>query len=29
MVEIKSFEERINDLVSLGKSNNNILTFEQ
>ena len=29
MVEIKSFEERIKDLVELGKKNNNILTFEQ
>ena len=29
MVEIKSFEDRKNDLVELGKKNNNILTFEQ
>lgn len=29
MVEIKSFEERVNDLVELGKKNNNVLTFEQ
>ncbi len=29
MVEIKSFEDRIKDLVELGKKNNNILTFEQ
>ena len=29
MVEIKSFEDRKKDLVELGKSNNNILTFEQ
>ena len=29
MVEIKSFEDRKNDLVALGKKNNNILTFEQ
>ncbi len=29
MVEIKSFEERINDLVKIGKENNNVLTFEQ
>ncbi|MDE5889100.1 MAG: RNA polymerase sigma factor RpoD [Bacilli bacterium] len=29
MVEIKSFEDRIKDLVELGKKNNNLLTFEQ
>jgi len=29
MVEIKSFEERVQSLVDLGKKNNNILTFEQ
>ncbi len=29
MVEIKSFEERVNDLVKLGKENGNILSFEQ
>lgn len=29
MVEIKSFEERVNDLVKLGKDNGNVLTFEQ
>ncbi len=29
MIEIKSFESRINDLVELGKKNNNVLSFEQ
>lgn len=29
MVEIKSFNDRVKDLVELGKKNNNILTFEQ
>ncbi len=29
MVEIKSFEERKQDLIDLGKKNDNILTFEQ
>ncbi len=29
MVEIKSFEERIQSLIELGKKNNSILTFEQ
>ena len=29
MKEIKSFEDRVNDLIELGKKNNNILTFEQ
>ena len=29
MVEIKSFEERKEELIALGKKNNNILTFEQ
>lgn len=29
MVEIKSFEDRIKELVEVGKKNNNILTFEQ
>lgn len=29
MVEIKSFEDRIKDLVELGKKNDNILSFEQ
>lgn len=29
MVEIKSFDERINDLVELGKKNDNLLSFEQ
>lgn len=29
MVEIKSFEDRVKDLVELGKKNKNILTFEQ
>lgn len=29
MVEIKSFEDRVKDLVELGKKNKNVLTFEQ
>jgi len=29
MVEIKSFDDRVKDLVALGKKNKNILTFEQ
>lgn len=29
MVEIKSFDDRIKDLVKIGKENNNVLTFEQ
>jgi RNA polymerase primary sigma factor len=29
MVEIKSFEERKEDLIALGKKNENVLTFEQ
>lgn len=29
MIEIKTFDDRINDLVELGKKNNNVLTFEQ
>lgn len=29
MVEIKSFDDRIKDLVKLGKENGNVLTFEQ
>ena len=29
MVEIKSFEERKQDLIALGKKNENVLTFEQ
>ncbi len=29
MEEIKSFDDRVKDLVTLGKKNNNILTFEQ